>query len=88
VQIPHSSAIVKAIAEGTITWSDDPDFGYEVAADVPGIDDLELLQPRRLYEREGRMQEYRDLVDRFKVERAQFLEGFPGLEQEIVKAVG
>ena len=88
VQIPDSSAIVKAVAEGTTTWSDDPDFGYEVAADVPGIDDPELLQPRRLYERQGRMQEYRDLVERFKAERVQFLEGFPGLDQEIVKAVG
>jgi phosphoenolpyruvate carboxykinase (ATP) len=88
VQIPHSSAIVKAIAEGTITWSDDLDFGYEVAAEVPGIEDPELLQPRRLYERQGRMQEHRDLVERFKRERVEFLEGFPGLEQEIVKAVG
>ena len=32
VTIPHSSAIVKAIAEGTISWEGDPDFGYEVAA--------------------------------------------------------
>ena len=38
VQIPHSSAIVEAIAEGTIEWEVDPDFGYLVAARVPGID--------------------------------------------------
>jgi phosphoenolpyruvate carboxykinase (ATP) len=29
VRIPHSSAIVKAIAEGTIDWEVDPDFGYK-----------------------------------------------------------
>jgi phosphoenolpyruvate carboxykinase (ATP) len=88
VKIPHSSAIVKAIAEGTITWDSDPDFGYEVAAAIPGIDDPELLQPRRLYERQGRMPEYEALVERFKAERVAFLEGFPGLEPEIIKAVG
>ena len=55
VKIPHSSAVVKAIAEQTIKWDGDDDFGYEVAADVPGIDDPELLQPRRLYERQGRI---------------------------------
>jgi phosphoenolpyruvate carboxykinase (ATP) len=88
VKIPHSSAIVKAIAEGTITWDSDPDFGYEVASAVPGIDDLELLQPRRLYERRGRIPEYEALVERFKSERVEFLEGFPGLEPEIIKAVG
>jgi phosphoenolpyruvate carboxykinase (ATP) len=87
VQIPDSSAVVKAIAEGTISWDDDPDFGYEVASAVPGIDHQELLQPRRLYERQGRMDEYGAFVERFKSERVEFLERFPGLEQEIVKAV-
>ncbi|HXF36331.1 MAG TPA: phosphoenolpyruvate carboxykinase [Actinomycetota bacterium] len=88
VQIPHSSAIVKAIAEGTIAWTEDPDFGYLVAEEVPGIDDGELLQPRRLYERQGRGGEYRELVERFKVERRAHLEGFPQLSPDIVAAAG
>src|SRR4029077_16986882 len=44
VEIEHSGAVVKAIAEGTIQWERDPDFGYEVAASVPGIDDPEILE--------------------------------------------
>src|SRR5256886_16645283 len=39
VKIQQSSAIVKAIAEGTIRWEKDADFGYLVAKEVPGIDD-------------------------------------------------
>ena len=88
IKIPTSSAVVKGIAEGTITWDEDPDFGYEIASSVPGIDDKELLQPRLLYEAQGRSKEYDDFVDRFKTERVEFLEGFPGLEPEIIKAVG
>jgi phosphoenolpyruvate carboxykinase (ATP) len=87
IRIPHSSAIVKGIAEGAITWDQDPDFGYQVAGDVPGIDDLELLQPRRLYQRQGRLGEYHAQVERLKAERAAYLAGFPGLDQAIVKAV-
>jgi phosphoenolpyruvate carboxykinase (ATP) len=87
VRIPHSSAIVAAIAEGSIAWDTDPDFGYLVASEVPGIDDLELLQPRRLYERQGRMDEYREYVDRLKAERAKYLAEFPGLGPSIVSAV-
>ena len=64
-----------------------PDFGYQVAAEVPGIDDLELLQPRRLYERQGRDDEYRRQVERLKAERADYLAEFPGLDEAIVKAV-
>ncbi len=88
VKIPHSSAVVKAIAEGTISWTEDPDFGYLVAEGVPGIEDPELLQPRRLYERQGRQAEYADTVTRFKAERRAHLMGFPDLSREIVAAVG
>src|SRR5438105_665336 len=85
--IEFSSAIVKAIAEGTIHWTHDPDFGYEVAQGLPGIDDVELLQPRRLYERTGRGDEYRALVARLKQERQAELAKYPGLDPEIAAAV-
>jgi phosphoenolpyruvate carboxykinase (ATP) len=87
VRIKHSSAVVKGIAEGTIEWERDPDFGYFVAASVPGIDGLDVLQPRQLYAEQGRADEYQALVERFKAERAEFLSGFPSLSDEIVAAV-
>ena len=86
VRIKHSSAVVKGIAEGTIAWERDPDFGYLVASSVPGIDDAAVFQPRRLYAEQGRSDEYRVLVERFKGERAEFLRGFPSLSDEIVAA--
>ncbi len=88
VKIPHTSACVKGIAERSITWDDDPDFGYQTASAVPDFDDGELLQPRRLYEREGRIDEYDGLVERLKSERVARLQEFPELSEEIIKAVG
>ena len=87
VQIEHSGAIVKAIAEGTISWQRDPDFGYEVASALPGIDDQELLQPRLLYERTGRAPDYGEWVVRLRGERIEFLEGYAGLRPEILDAI-
>lgn len=87
ISIPISSAVVKAIAEGTITWETDPDFGYQVATSVPDVDDLEVLQPRKLYERQGRSEEYATQVERLKTERAAYLASFPGLDEAIVKSV-
>jgi phosphoenolpyruvate carboxykinase (ATP) len=87
LEIEHSGAIVKAIAEETIRWEPDPDFGYEVATEVPGIDDPELLRPRLLYERTGRADEYNGSVRRLKLERTEFLAGYPGLRPEIMAAV-
>jgi len=88
VKIPHTSACVAGIAEGSISWTEDDDFGYQVAVSVPGFDDAELLRPITLYEREGRTQEYRDMVERLKADRVARLEEFPELTPEIVKAAG
>jgi phosphoenolpyruvate carboxykinase (ATP) len=88
VKIPHSSALVQAIVEGTIEWTTDPDFGYEIATSVPGLDDLDILQPRRLYEHQDRMDEYNDMVSRLKRERKDYLASFPGLDEAVVKSIG
>jgi phosphoenolpyruvate carboxykinase (ATP) len=88
VKIPHTSACVKGIAEGTIAFDEDPDFRYQVASSVPGIDDEELLRPAELYERQGRGEEYRSIVDRLKLERVAHLQRFTELSEDIIKAVG
>ncbi|HKE50792.1 MAG TPA: phosphoenolpyruvate carboxykinase (ATP) [Actinomycetes bacterium] len=87
VKIPHTSAIVKAIAEGTIEWETDPDFGYLVASSVPGFDDPELLAPRRLYQRQDRVDEYQDLVATLKAERREYMKQHSGLAPGVVEAL-
>jgi phosphoenolpyruvate carboxykinase (ATP) len=89
VRIKHSSAIVKGIAEGTIKWEEDPDFGYQVAARVDGMDgeDNEILQPRKLYERQGRLDEYVRAVERLKDERREYIAKWEGLNPEIAQAL-
>jgi phosphoenolpyruvate carboxykinase (ATP) len=89
VRIPHSSAIVKGVAEGTIEWERDPDFGYQVATRVPGIEDSDaaVLRPRELYESRGRADDYAKIVDQLKSERVDYLQKFPALSADIVDAV-
>src|SRR5918996_348393 len=89
VRIAHSSAIVKSVAEGTIEWKTDPDFGSLVAGHVPGIDseDIDILQPRRLYEATGRKDELEAGIERLKDARTEFLGKFPSLSEEIVESV-
>jgi phosphoenolpyruvate carboxykinase (ATP) len=88
VMIPHTSACVKGIAEQTIVFEEDPDFRYLVATDVPDFDDPELQQPVLLYERTGRIEEYRGIVERLKRERVEHLQQFSELSEDIIKAVG
>lgn len=90
VRIQHSSAIVKALAEGTIEWEEDADFGYLVAKRVPGIDEdgEDILQPRKLYKTQDRTVEYAQIVERLKTERREYMAKWEGLNPEIVEAVG
>lgn len=88
VKIPDSSAIVAAIVEGTATWRTDQDFGYDVAELVPEIDDAELLQPRILYERQDRVEEYDSIVARLKKERVEYLSGYDALDPGVLDGLG
>jgi phosphoenolpyruvate carboxykinase (ATP) len=83
VTISDSSAVVRAIVEGTVEWVVDADFGYQVAASVPGVEDVELLQPALLYERHGKADEYKTIVARLKGERQAYLAGFASLDPEV-----
>jgi phosphoenolpyruvate carboxykinase (ATP) len=89
VGIRHSSAIVKAIAEGSVSWVRDEDFGFEIADRVPGMpgEDELLLQPRVFYDRQGRLEEYRALIDRLRAERREYMSAYPALDRSIRDAV-
>lgn len=84
VRISDSSAIVRGIVEGGIEWVSDPDFGYHVAERVEGVDDDELLRPRALYKRLGRIAEYEAAVARLKKERAEYLGGYRSLHDSVL----
>ena len=83
VRIEHARAILAATAAGSVEWDFDPDFGWLRAAAVPGVDDAELLQPRRLYQRQRRPGDYRRQVRLAHAAHAAYLATFPGLDAAV-----
>ncbi len=77
-------------ARERIGWEQDPDFGYEVPAAVPGIEDPEAraLMPRLLYADHDRVYEHASLVEEKKRERGEIVAAVPGLAPEIAAATG
>ena len=85
VRIPHSSAIVKGIAEGTIEWESDPDFGYQVAAQRAGHrrgGPAASCSRGSSTSEQGRTDEYARWVERLKAERVEFLSKYPSLGRD------
>ncbi len=92
VKIPHSSAMLEALLSGDIKWKRDEDFGYDVVdVDAPENAALvervpaEILQPKRFFEKQGRLDEYQTWVSQMKTQRRSFLEKF-GVDPKIVSA--
>ena len=93
VKIPHSSAMLEHLLAGDIKWTVDPDFGYDVVdveapenAELVSKVPVEILQPRRWYEANGKLEIYEAWVSRMKQERRAYLEKW-GVDTAIVDAV-
>jgi ATP-dependent phosphoenolpyruvate carboxykinase len=58
------ATVLDAALAGRVEWESDPDFGYEVAAGVPGVERPYdgLLLPRLLYARADRVYEHAAIV--------------------------
>ena len=75
---------------GGVTWEQDPDFGYDVPAEVPGVEGEaeRALMPRLLYGDNDRVYEHAGLVAAKKRERAELAAALPGLDPAVGAASG
>ncbi len=93
VKIKHSSAMLEFLLEDRIKWKEDPDFGYLIVdVDAPENKELvekvpvEILNPRIFFEKNGRMDEYKEWVEKMKKEREEFLRKY-NVKEEVIEAV-
>lgn len=82
ITIEISTGILREIARGTIRWEADPDWGYLVPVEIPGID-LAPYRPEQYYSGE----EYRRLVESLRQDRKKWLGKYSGLKKEIVETI-
>lgn len=78
VRIPDSAAVQHAVVQGDAAWVEDPDFGYLVLDELGDVDP-EKLQPRKLYEAQGRGDEYATIVEKLRADRADYLAKYADL---------
>ena len=85
-----SEALLDAVLAGAVGWEADPDFGYEVPAEVDGFGDTvgRALCPRLLYADHDRVYEHSDLVVAYKRVRRERLEAAGVVDPELLAASG
>jgi len=82
VEIPEMASIIRGIVRGTIEWEKEPHFGTLVPKKVEGVD-MSKFDLNKFYTKE----QIDFYVKELKKERIEWLEKFPGLNPEILKAV-
>ncbi len=82
ITIHDSTAIMKEIARGEIEWEIDPDWGYDIAVNVPGVD-IESLNPKNYYDE----REYKKITEVLRKEREVWLSQFEDLDPDILRAI-
>lgn len=81
ITLATTVAILRAVARGQICWQEDPEFGFQIPASVPGLD-IEAFDPRRACSH----QEFRDQLIKLRAERRGWLTRFAGLDKDILNA--
>jgi phosphoenolpyruvate carboxykinase (ATP) len=82
ITVYDSARLLADAARGAIKWKKDPDWGYEVAAEVGDVG-MKHFDPRNYYDEE----EYARLTEGLKAERRAWLGQFKGLDPDIVGAI-
>jgi phosphoenolpyruvate carboxykinase (ATP) len=82
ITVYDSARLLADAARGVIKWKKDPDWGYEVAAEVGDVD-MRHFDRRQYYSKD----EYQRLTGELKEERRAWLRQFKGLRMEIAAAV-
>jgi hypothetical protein len=82
------AAVLGAMAD--VRWERDPDFGYRVPAEVPGLADpaARVLMPRLLYADNDRVYEHAGLVADGKRRRHEIAAAVAGLDPVVAAAAG
>ncbi len=81
VQIPEMSSIIRGIARGTIEWQEDPYWMLETPKTIDGCD-----YGRFCLDRYYDSEQIDYLVGELRLERARYIEHFPGLDPAIARA--
>jgi phosphoenolpyruvate carboxykinase (ATP) len=82
ITVVDSVKILEMIAKDKISWQRDDFWGYEVAAEIPGVE-IDRFDLKRYYSGE----QIKDLSEKLKQERMEWLAGFPGLDKSIIGAL-
>ncbi len=82
ITIGISTEIMKEIARDTIQWAKDPDWGYLIPVEIPGVD-IQAFLPKTYYDE----QTYNRLVNQLREERRSWLNKYQGLQEEIILAI-
>jgi phosphoenolpyruvate carboxykinase (ATP) len=87
ITIDHSKKLIESLLNNDLEWENDDDFIYQVVTEETSPIDSIFTNPKKLYQRTGRIEEYEEIISKLILERKEFLLSFEKLNERIIQAI-
>ena len=79
--------MIESLLKNDLEWENDDDFIYQVVTEETSPIDSIFTNPKKLYQRKGRNEEYEEIISKLILERKEFLLSFEKLNERIIQAI-
>jgi hypothetical protein len=79
--------LIESLLKNNLEWENDDDFIYQVVTEKTSPIDSIFTNPKKLYQRTDRIEEYEEIIKKLILERKDFLLGFEKLNTRIIQAL-
>jgi len=87
VTIDYSKILIESLLKNKLEWENDDDFGYQTVTSNSSPIDTIYTNPKELYRRSGRIQEYEEKKAKLIRDRKDSLSSFENLNKRLIQAI-
>ena len=87
VTIDHSKKLIESLLKNELEWENDDDFGYQTITKNTSPINTVFTNPKELYQKSGRIEEYKEIKTKLILERKDFLSSFENLNKRLIQAI-
>jgi len=87
VTIDHSKKLIESLLKNELIWENDNDFEYQIVTKNTSPVDSVYINPKVLYCRLGRFEEYKEIKTKLIRDRKDFLASFENLDKRLIQAI-
>ena len=87
VTIDYSKFLIELLLKNKLKWENDDDFKYQIVTRNSSPIETIYTNPKELYQRSSRIEEFEEIKNKLVFERKEFLSSFQNLNKRLIQAI-